>query len=131
MKARHFYIAMLLLILSCSKPDDNSQAIPADVLKTAQLQCGSDLAWLQDIIKKADEDKATRKYLGNYRGTIYLTTYNNSPAFMIDMMMGSGGLAYYAYDCSGARIYPAAVNGVSDFYAKTVAQGWIVYSNIP
>ncbi len=58
------------------------------------------MAWLQDIINKAEEDKATKKYMGMYMGTIYLTSYQNTNVYLIDMAMGNGGIAFYLFDCN-------------------------------
>jgi len=118
-------IFMMLAGLACNKDEVN-------VLASAQSLCNSDLAWLEEIIVKADEDKATGKYQHQYMGRIYLTNYNNAPAFLVDMSMYSGGIAYYAFDCSGSRLYPITVNGGRDeFSYKAINEGKILYSNMP
>ena len=129
MKLLVLFIFSTLLSLSCN--DKNDVELPGG-LPLAQRVCGNDVAWLSDIIAKAEEDKATRKYQGTYVGTIYLITYKNSPAFLIDMSLGSGGIAYYLFDCNKQGIYPATVNGqIPTLYAEAVANGKIIYSNVP
>jgi hypothetical protein len=124
---RYVFVLMMLTVWSCDKDDT------IDFFAKARSACSSELSWLKEIITKADEDKATKKYQGNYMGKIYLTTYNGSPAFLVSMMMGSGGLAYYVFDCAGSRLYPVPPgNGNRDeFSYKAINDNNLVYSNMP
>ncbi|MCW3117326.1 MAG: hypothetical protein JWM28_1408 [Chitinophagaceae bacterium] len=123
---RYVFVVILMLSLSNCKKDTGPTVYG---ISLAQQVCGTDMAWLSDIIKKADEDKANGKYLGNYIGTIYLGSYQNKPTFLIQMGMGSGGILYYAFDCSGQKIYPA-IYPADAFYSTTVDSGKLIYTNL-
>lgn len=57
------------------------------------------LPWLKELIKKAETDKT-----GNYWGTIWLVKYKGQDLFVTNMMLGSGGIANYVFDCSGNHL---------------------------
>lgn len=104
------------------------------VVNKANAACNSpapqqSLGWLSDIIRKAEEDRLTLKHKGNYMGKIYLTSYQAQPVFYITMMMGSGGIYAYMYDCKGSRIY-IAESDVTSFYQQA-QQGTLIYSTMP
>lgn len=121
-------MAITFLFPDCNKRDRKT---PLEGIELAKKLCGNDMSWLSDIIAKAEEDKTSRRYQGNYIGTVYLTSFQNRPVILINMPMGSGGLVYYAFDCNHQRLYPTE-NGQSDtFYTETVAKGKIIYSNGP
>jgi hypothetical protein len=57
---------------------------------------GNNLPWLKEIITKSLDDNT-----GNYWGRIWCKKYKNQDYIVIDMMLGSGGLAYHTFNCSG------------------------------
>jgi len=125
MRAKVFMAVFgILLFTTCKKQDE---VAPTETVENAQLLCNADLAWLKDIIKKADEDKATKQYKGNYMGTIHVVIFNNEPLFLVRMMMGSGGLAGYVFTCAGTRAYPDP----PDFESNVQNKGKLIYNNIP
>ncbi|AUD04168.1 hypothetical protein [Spirosoma pollinicola] len=120
------FTALIGLALQCEK-----QTTP----EPYSTSCGVDdpakeLPWLKDLIAKADEDKATMAYKGNYLGKIYLESFRDQPVFIVDMMMGNGGIALYLFHCDGQR-----VNDIrDDEIATTIAhfqRNNLVYSNFP
>lgn len=134
-----FFTLMVFTGLKCSKNDSNLQGNQLNVtikktITMANVSCRStnpdqSLIWLKDIIVKAEEDKATKKHLGNYMGKIFSTSYQNQPVFYISMAMGSGGIAFYLFDCNGitVRISP---NDVIAF-SQDAQKGTLIYSNVP
>jgi hypothetical protein len=114
MKCVYIFI-LFLWITSCNSPvyieseaapDDSESIIPNPdntELKTDEknAECGTDnpqenLPWLKAWIEKAETDQT-----GNLKGTIWLVSYNGKDVFVTNMMLGSGGIAYWLFDCSG------------------------------
>jgi hypothetical protein len=120
-------MAVLLAIVVLAACEKNAGSSPTGQIGIAQKACGSDMRWLENMIAKAEEDRKTRKYLGAYLGTIYLTKHNNRPVFMIDMMLNSGGLMFHAFDCDSQRVVIPDIN----FYSDTKQRGTVIYSNFP
>ena len=54
------------------------------------------LPWLKELIQKAKTDKT-----GNYLGCIWLVSHNEQDYFVTNMMLGSGGIMYWIFDCKG------------------------------
>jgi len=91
MKKILVFVLSYLLFLSCSKNDSN----------TAVTACGCEnpqknLPWLKELIQKAKTDNT-----GNYWGCIWLENFQGKDIFVTNMMLGSGGVKYWAFDCSG------------------------------
>jgi hypothetical protein len=86
MKQTIMFISYILLLTGCNKISEPSleknEVQSLGNLALAKKTCSSDITWLSDIISKANEDKATLKYLGAYRGTIYLSTYKSNPSLL-------------------------------------------------
>ena len=59
------------------------------------------LPWLKKLIDLSENDKT-----GNYWGCIWLEKYKGKDIFVTNMMLGSGGVMYYFFDCSGTCITP-------------------------
>lgn len=140
MKPLLSFLLFTLMIFTGFKCSKNVSDLPSDqinikikeVITKANAACGSmnpdqSLQWLKDIIVKAEEDKETKKHLGNYMGKIFSTSYQNQPVFYISMAMGSGGIAAYIFDCDGiaVKIEPNDVGFEQD------AQKTLIYSNVP
>jgi hypothetical protein len=54
------------------------------------------LPWLAIMVIKAQADMT-----GNYAGTVWLEKYKGRDMFVTNMMLGSGGVLYWFFDCSG------------------------------
>jgi hypothetical protein len=131
---------LCLFILSCS---DNTQY---DIKVTA---CGCEkptknITWLKELIKKAETDKT-----GNYVGTIWLENYKGQEIFVTNMMLGSGGILYYFFDCAGKHLIskngesycPSEFIGSQHFFVEdekdfetfmlTMKLNVVIYTNVP
>jgi hypothetical protein len=58
------------------------------------------LPWLVELIEKAKTDKT-----GNYFGEIWLEKFKEQDVFVTNMMLGSGGIMYYFFDCNGNHFH--------------------------
>jgi len=58
-----------------------------------------DLPWLEKLIDLSQRDKTS-----HYWGSIWLERFDGQDIFVIDMMLGSGGVLYYFFDNKGASI---------------------------
>ena len=54
------------------------------------------LPWLKNLIDLSKTDKT-----GHYFGRIWLENYKGQDIFVTNMMLGSGGVMYWYFDCSG------------------------------
>ena len=54
------------------------------------------LSWLDNLIDLSKTDKT-----GNYWGCIWLENYKGKDIYVTNMMLGSGGVMYWFFDCSG------------------------------
>jgi len=90
MKKTLVFILSYLLFLSCSKNDSNA------VTACGCEQPQENLPWLKELIQKAKSDNT-----GNYWGYIWLEKFQGKDVFVTNMMLGSGGVAYWVFDCSG------------------------------
>jgi hypothetical protein len=101
------------------------------------------LPWLKELIEKAETDKT-----GNYWGTIWLENFKGKDIFVTNMMLGSGGVLYYYFDCSGShygdregKYCPSAFVGKRHFsiendddfddFLMNMKLDVVIYSNIP
>jgi len=124
------------MLLACSKdsvdediPDSEFGFSVAEATSIARKACGeTSINWLQDILTKAEEDRISKKYLGNYIGRISLTTFKDKPHFVVNMGMGSGGIAFYLFDCHGSLIQPQKNEVFPDFFS--IDKGKVIYSSL-
>ncbi len=132
-----FLCVVVLFLTACDKSGKADIPIPPVVppgrqtvtIDTAQLICNNDLAWLKEIIKKGDEDLATKKYGGRYRGRIFLYAYNSTPLFFVEMSMGSNLAPGFIYDCSGSY-YTIPGNGWGTWMSEAQEKGKLLYTNV-
>ena len=114
MSIKYIFLALIAFcIMACEK--DKS-------CYSEKCACGvenpkNNIEWLAELIKKAETDKS-----GNYLGSIWLEKYNGNDIFVIDMALGSGGIAYYFYDCKGNSFIPE-----SEFVVKKEI---LIYTNL-
>lgn len=91
----------------------------------ARKPCGTEnpttnLRWLNELISEAENDQS-----GNHRGTVWIQAYQGQDYVVTDMALGSGGLAFHCFDCSGTA------NPVDDIeFYNTLANSEIVFSNV-
>ncbi|TAF80576.1 MAG: hypothetical protein EAZ14_06240 [Runella slithyformis] len=120
-------IVIILSLIGCTEQLTDSSSQPKPL-----AACGFDnpkqqLSWLKDLIAKADEDRATMAFKGNYLGIIYLEKYQNQDVFWVEMMMNSGGLMGRAFQCEGTII--EFTNETGQNFHKGLRRDVVVYSN--
>ena len=91
MKYLLIFIACIL-VQSCNENMKNS----IDFIACGCEEPQKELLWLKELIQKAEKDET-----GNYWGCIWLEKYKGQDIFMTNMMLGSGGVAYWVFDCHG------------------------------
>jgi len=91
-----FVFVFYLLIVSCTQNHDAGTDF-SQFKSPEMLQ--KNLPWLKELIKKAEADKT-----GNYLGCIWLVSYKGKDFFYTNMMLGSGGVMYWVFDCWGNHI---------------------------
>lgn len=115
---------ILILILSCDKNEKDTYLAPCGKIIEFQAcgvnDIGNNLLWLNDIINTSKSDKT-----GNYLGRIWYKKYNNQEIIVTDMILGSGGIMYHCFTCSGENIIIKDAN----FYTS-LTQRDIVWTNI-
>lgn len=84
---------LFIFHLSCSKKNnaDLRNRQTQNAIAIAATICGSgnpeqSLQWLKEIISKAEEDKLTKKYGGNYMGKIFRPLIKTSPYFTLQWL---------------------------------------------
>jgi hypothetical protein len=127
MKTRFKFILIgiiTLLILSCDKNEKDNYIAPCgkiiDFRACDVNDIGNNLKWLNDIIVTSKNDKS-----GNYLGRIWYKKYNEQDIIVTDMSLGSGGVAYYCFNCSGENIIIEDMN----FY-HSLSEKDILWTNI-
>jgi hypothetical protein len=97
--ARLYLSVLIIDILSCERKDD--------IEKSACGICDpvNNISWLQELVNPADSDQS-----GNFIGTIWLEKYKDDDIFVTNMAMGSGGVAYYFFDCDGSSFIPENID---------------------
>jgi hypothetical protein len=123
MKRIMLVLAFTFVLAGCSKEDNELQGI--DLAKSA---CGSDMGWLASLIAKCEDDRATKKYNGAYRGSIYLGSYRNTPVIMVRMAVNA--TLFQAFYCDNQPVSFTG-NDAVDFYNATMSSGKILYTNFP
>ncbi|MBC7920938.1 MAG: hypothetical protein H7Z75_07570 [Ferruginibacter sp.] len=88
-----------------------------------------ELAWLKEIIAKAEDDRTNKTYSGNYLGSVYLEKFNGQDVFYTDMAMGSGGLAFRLFTCDGQPVSFSSNEQMLSF-VKAVQKSKLIYSNL-
>ena len=109
-------LLLLLCIFILFKCTDENEYIFVD------NACGVDnptenIEWIKELVAKSKTDTT-----GNYQGTIYLEEHEGSDIVFVQMMMGSGGVIGYWYNCDGTIYKPS-----DDFELK---RNRIIYSTI-
>lgn len=110
-----------LVLFSCDKKNYTAPCGKIISFNACGVQdIGNNLKWLNDIITISKTDKT-----GNYLGTIWCKKYNYQDYIVTNMMLGSGGLMYHTFICSGEF---SPVDDIS-FY-NSLSENDILYTNI-
>jgi hypothetical protein len=125
MKKIFILITISLLLLSCC-PETLKVYYNKNIIACGVKEPQKNFPWLAEIIKKSENDKT-----GNYLGTIWLEKYKGEDVFVTNMMLGSGGVAYWFFDCSGNNIAPKGKDADFDLFVTNMQLNIIVYSNLP
>jgi len=86
-----FTFCSVLFFNSCKKEPKEKATNACGVIDPAK-----NITWLVELIEKAKTDKT-----GNYLGEIWLEKFKGQDIFVTNMMLGSGGVMYWFFDCSG------------------------------
>ncbi len=124
------YLLILLSILSCRS--DNKTVKPVDLhdieaaVASAKGSCKKQsMDWLRTMLQKAEEDRTKFAHGGQYIGEIALVKGRNGSAVYTNFGLGSGGIAYYLFDCGG--------NPITDFEtisSKNLEDRKVIYSSL-
>lgn len=127
MKTNLYFIlagSLILLLLSCDKKEPDNYLVPCGKIINFNAcgveDIGNNLKWLNDIIITSKTDKT-----GNYIGRIWYEKYNHQDFIVSDMMLGSGGLAYHTFNCSGEF---SPIDDI-DFY-NSLSERDVIWTNI-
>ena len=98
---RLFIFILGLLCLSCSQNANIEQEKDGTYVNHTISAGGvkdpaENFSWLKELIQKSKNDTS-----GNYWGCIWLENYKKQDVFVTNMMLGSGGVLYCVFDCSG------------------------------
>ena len=106
---------------SCSEKDEAYQPFYNNEVEA----CGvsdplNNLFWLKEIVDSENQNDI------EYMGAIWLKQYQDLDFFVTDMSLGSGGLAYCTFNCSG-EFNPI----VDDDFYTSLCDCEIIYINRP
>jgi len=93
---KFFVFVFCLLFVSCAQNMDTDFDWPQ--FQSPEMP-QKNLPWLKELIKKAEKDKTM-----NYYGCIWLVNFKGKDFFYTNMMLGSGGVMYWVFDCWGNHI---------------------------
>ncbi|HNS30665.1 MAG TPA: hypothetical protein PKL52_09060 [Tenuifilaceae bacterium] len=113
---RLFLIILIAGVLSCDKQNN------CEISACGICNPSKNISWLKEMIDRAEADKS-----GNYIGTIWLEKSKNDDVFVTNMALGSGGIAYYFFDCGGNPYIPENIEQFTNEMKLNV----IIYSNVP
>jgi hypothetical protein len=133
MKHTRCTLFLILLALGCQKEKieiDNDLHDIEKSIAIARRACGvTALPWLSDMLTKAEEDRISKTHQGQYVGIISILKYQNTALFYTNFGLGSGGIAYYLFDCTGDRVYPTTADE-GNIPAEASQRKNVIYSTI-
>jgi hypothetical protein len=117
-------VVFLLFFVSCGMEEtqnkknvDTIEEIRQESISSDEITvCGiadpaKNLPWLADLIAKAESVKTPIPHNHgddfdpvNYLGQIWLEKYKGQDLFVTNMMLGSGGILYWFFDCDGNHL---------------------------
>lgn len=89
-------LVVCFFALSCKKEHNNYIKPLKEISACRKADPLNQLEWLNKLANKSLHDKT-----GNYIGSIWVITFENSDIIVTDMSLGSGGIMYYFFDCKG------------------------------
>jgi hypothetical protein len=112
---KFFTVLIVFSIFWSCKKDGDGRIQSINEIKA----CGvndplNNLNWLYNIVVKSSTDNS-----GNYLGDIWIVSYEGNDFIITDMALGSGGVMYHIFDCSGNPLnklaeYEEILNELSD-----------------
>ncbi|KAA0988729.1 hypothetical protein [Dyadobacter aurulentus] len=135
MKISLHIISLLLIIFSCkSGTETGDPACGHDVqcaLGRAQSVCDQNtMVWLSDMLTKAEEDRISKTHKGNYIGMISLIRYKGQPVVYTNFALGSGGIAFYLFDCNGNPVSCEADDEAGKIPGLAMAKENVIYTSL-
>jgi len=125
-----------ILVFGCQKAGKNEPEEELQDIERAfqaaldESSCGrASLSWLRDLLVKAEEDRLSMAYNGHYVGVISMIRYRGNTLFYTDFALGSGGIAYYLFDCDGENIVITG-EGAGEIPNEAKKRGNIIYSSL-
>jgi len=92
------FLAIAFFFLSCEKEEDTHIKPLKEISACGYDDPLNQLEWLNKLANKSLDNKT-----GNYIGSIWIITYEDSDIIVTDMALGSGGIMYYFFDCNGEQ----------------------------
>ena len=92
-------LSNILSFNSCEKESEKEEIDDTTISACGVTDPAKKLTWLAELIETAKTDET-----GNYLGRIWLEKFKEQDVFVTDMMLGSGGVAYWFFDCSGNHL---------------------------
>ncbi|WP_439584059.1 hypothetical protein [Dyadobacter bucti] len=100
-------------------------------LKRAQALCNQNsMVWLSDMLRKAEEDRTNKTHKGNYIGIVSLIKYQGQPVVYTNFGMGSGGIAFYLFDCNGNPVNCEANDEAGKLPNLAKTKEAVIYSSL-
>ena len=94
-----FAFSCILFFNSCEEDPKKETTDETAINACGVIDPAKNLPWLAELIEKAKNDNT-----GNYFGRIWLEKFKEQNIFVTDMMLGSGGIMYYFFDCNGNHL---------------------------
>ncbi|GAB2767703.1 hypothetical protein GCM10027275_07680 [Rhabdobacter roseus] len=129
MKIAGKLLLIVLVAIGCKNERVDLQDTP-HALARARKACGQNaLPWLEDLLTKAEADRTSQAHQGQYIGTVSLIKYQGTPLFYTNFGLGSGGIAYYLFDCQGKPFFITGEDGAKVLGQATKKEN-ILYSTL-
>lgn len=83
------------------------------------------------MIAKAEADRKTKAFKGNYMGSIYQVTWRGKDVFWSNFAMGSGGIYARVFSCDGQWISKDFTLDETKEFIKVYNTDKLIYTNLP
>jgi hypothetical protein len=128
-------ILYLLCMIGCTNDGDPSQNDELQnidkALEIGMMVCKKNvLPWLSELLEKAEEDRLTKKHMGQYMGFVSVVSYKNQSYFYVTFPMGSGGIFAYLFDCEGKQVSSLLTEASEYFYEAAHKRNAMIYSTV-
>jgi hypothetical protein len=132
MKMYLYTSVFLLAMCNCTSDSETINTADHDIQsahsKAKRLCNQNSMVWLSDMLNKAEEDRLNLIHKGNYIGTVSLIRYKDQPVVYTDFAMGSGGIAFYLFDCNGNPVSCEGDDAIGNI--PNLAKENIIYSSL-